>query len=114
MLLSGPDSGLKNVWDEICVQQQGQESFFWQAYLDTITPHIAHAVAQLRRPEQEAIWLQTPEASAWEVEQDTDPDSVPVCLDDITRYILDHYVLHVANDYRNSRIESFMQQLSSE
>lgn len=35
-LLSGDDSGLKNTWEEICVHVQGQESFHWEAYKDTI------------------------------------------------------------------------------
>ena len=29
--MSGDDSGLKNTWDEICVQIQQEESFFWDA-----------------------------------------------------------------------------------
>lgn len=108
-LLSGEDSGLKNVWDEICVQSQGQESFFWQAYLDTITPYISYAVEHLRRPEQEAIWLLTPEATNWETEQEDRPVTIPVCLDDIIQYIRDHYVLQVAIDYHNARIDRFLQ-----
>jgi len=27
--LSGDDSPLENPWEEICVQVQGEESFFW-------------------------------------------------------------------------------------
>lgn len=110
VLLSGSDSGLKNVWDEICVQQQGQESFFWQAYLDTITPFIAYAIEKVRRPVQEAIWLQTPEGSEWEDEKESVSTSVPVGLDDITQYILTHYVLPAATDYRNRRIEKYLQR----
>jgi hypothetical protein len=30
--LSGTDSGLKNTWDEICVQIQGEYSFHWDTY----------------------------------------------------------------------------------
>jgi hypothetical protein len=33
--LSGEDSPLKNSWEEICVQCQGEESIFWSAYEDT-------------------------------------------------------------------------------
>lgn len=39
-LLSGNDSGLKNVWEEICVQKQGEESHYWDAYEDTINNFI--------------------------------------------------------------------------
>lgn len=35
-MTSGEGSGLKNVWDEICVQFQSQESIHWDAYEDLI------------------------------------------------------------------------------
>ena len=34
MLLSGDDSGLINVWEEICVQLQNEESFYWDTYVE--------------------------------------------------------------------------------
>lgn len=39
-LLSGDDSGLQNIWEEICVQKQGGESFFWESYENTIENFI--------------------------------------------------------------------------
>ena len=30
---SGDDSGLKNLWDEICVQAKGEQSIFWEMYV---------------------------------------------------------------------------------
>lgn len=39
-VLSGENSGLKNVWDEICVQIQGEYSFHWEAYESTIFNYI--------------------------------------------------------------------------
>lgn len=35
-LLSGSDSPLKNVWEEICVQVQTEYSYHWSAYESTI------------------------------------------------------------------------------
>jgi len=35
-LLSGDDSEQKNVWEEICVQLQDEESFFWDVYDETV------------------------------------------------------------------------------
>ncbi|MBI2320562.1 MAG: hypothetical protein HYU88_00290 [Chloroflexi bacterium] len=35
-LQSGEDSGLRNLWDEICVQMQGQQSVFWDLYDHTL------------------------------------------------------------------------------
>jgi len=49
-LLSGDDSGLKNVWEEICIQMQVQESFHWQAYDKTIKDFIASEFEKLQEP----------------------------------------------------------------
>jgi len=38
---SGSDSGLKNIWDEICAQVQRQESALWEAHVDTVKDVIA-------------------------------------------------------------------------
>jgi len=35
-LLAGNDSGLTNVWEEICIQRQVEESVHWDAYENTI------------------------------------------------------------------------------
>jgi len=35
-LLAGDDSRLENVWEEICVQRQVEESVHWDAYENTI------------------------------------------------------------------------------
>ena len=36
LLVSGDDSVLQNTWEEVCVQVQGEESFFWEIHLDII------------------------------------------------------------------------------
>lgn len=36
MLTSGDDSGLKNVWEEICVQVKSEKSIHWDSYENTI------------------------------------------------------------------------------
>ena len=108
--LSGDDTVLKNTWDEICVQMQSEESYAWDAYLETMKPHIAYEVERLPRPEQEAIWLQTSQADDWDAEQEETPTSVPICFDDITEYILHEYVLRKASDYQNKRIVKYLEQ----
>lgn len=40
LLLSGDDSGLKNTWEEICSQVQGEQSFHWDVYINTIENFI--------------------------------------------------------------------------
>jgi hypothetical protein len=108
--LSGDASGLKNTWDEICVQMQSEESFAWDAYVQTIKATIAYEVERLPRPEQEAIWIRTPQGIDWEGELEDTPSSVPICLDDITDCILQDYVLSKASDYTNKRIEKYLEQ----
>ena len=39
-LLSGDDSKLENLWEEICIQKQVEESFHWDAYDNTIENFI--------------------------------------------------------------------------
>jgi hypothetical protein len=45
--LSGDDSGLRNVWDEICVQIQYDQSVYWDAYDETTRSVVAAHVASL-------------------------------------------------------------------
>ncbi len=46
-LLTGDDTPLKNIWDEICVQVQDQESCYWDNYLETISTFIETEVTKL-------------------------------------------------------------------
>ena len=70
--LSGDDSELKNTWDEICVQVQGDQSFFWDAYKQCLNNTVAGALLDLEPYELEAVYLQTEEAWEWE---DEDPET---------------------------------------
>jgi len=44
---SGDDTPLKNIWDEVCVQVQGEESAMWDTYSETIQSLILGEVAGL-------------------------------------------------------------------
>src|SRR5205823_5008771 len=46
--LSGDDSELQNHWDEICVQVQSEESFFWHVYEESMTALLAAEVERLK------------------------------------------------------------------
>lgn len=39
-MISG-DSGLKNVWEEVCVQVQDEQSIYWEAYVETMEGVLA-------------------------------------------------------------------------
>jgi hypothetical protein len=108
MLLSGDDSGLISVWEEICVQLQNEESFSWDAYEETIRTFVDSYVDELSNYEREAVWLQTPEGEDWDSELDEERESYPVFNDDITNYIVNDYVLSKGNDWSNSRIRAYL------
>ena len=103
---SGEDSPLQNIWDEICVQVQSEESVMWWAYRDTIEGIIAIEVDLLDLPTKKAIWLQTDGYENWD-EEDGE-ESVPWVAEDITRYILHAFVLSTAEDWHNRRIERYL------
>lgn len=60
-LLSGEFSGLRNVWDEICVQQQWEHSFSWRAYQVAIEADLECRLEELQSYELDALWLLTRE-----------------------------------------------------
>jgi hypothetical protein len=106
-LLSGENSGLANTWDEICVQLQGEESYFWDAYEDMIESSTRYFVGKLPDYEREAVWLLTAEGEDWDCEPEEDRDPDPVFNYDIVRYIAG-CVMTAGNDWSNHRIRSFL------
>jgi hypothetical protein len=76
-LLSGDDSGLANIWDEICAQIQYEESWAWDAYDETVKQVAAEQLKKLSAHEREAIWLQTPQGEDWECKNEDDREAYP-------------------------------------
>lgn len=107
-LLSGEDSGLTNVWEEICVQLQQEESFSWGAYKETIRVFVGYYIDEMSNHERKAVWLQTPEGEDWDSELDEEREPYPVFNGDITNYIVYDYVLSKGNDWTNPRIRAFL------
>ncbi|MCP4478776.1 MAG: hypothetical protein GY818_11860, partial [Planctomycetaceae bacterium] len=68
--LSG-DSGLTNAWDEICVQCQGEESYYWEIYQMEIDRLASINVSKLKRYEIEAAWFLTEMADEWIDDRDS-------------------------------------------
>jgi len=46
-LLSGDDTGLKNTWDEICVQVRHEHSVYWRFYLIQIKSMISDELVKI-------------------------------------------------------------------
>lgn len=111
-MLSGDDSGLNNVWEEICVQVQDEQSFFWETYLETMVSLLAGYVGLLDRDARLALWMATDEGWDYIYDHHADDDGVadvPVEEDEIVAK-LQYELLSAAASYSNQRIMKFLQR----
>jgi len=110
--LSGDDTPLKNVWEEVCVQVHGDESVLWEVYKDTIMTDLTAKIEQLKRYKQVALWLQTDQGSKWRFDQEyegsSSDESPPVVIDDIAEYLWAQYIWQRADTYSNSRTREWL------
>jgi hypothetical protein len=109
-LHSGDDSSLINVWDEICVQVQGQESFMWDACEDTVRQALSVEIRRLAAYEREAIWLQTPEGESWDAADEESKSEHWVGEDEIVEYLKNKHVYAAASEWSNGRIRKYLEQ----
>ena len=104
--MSGDDSPLDSVWDEICVQVQSEESAFWDAHLHTIRSVINGRVQTLPPFIKQALWLQTDPGVEWWLENE-DAETCPHWEEDVVEYVL-HEVLSCAADWTKERISPYL------
>lgn len=106
--LSGEDSELNNAWDEICVQVQSEQSFFWDAYDETVQSFVSAYVEELKPHEKSALWFQTEQGWDWLYEPEEErEENPPVLMEDITQYIVHEYVYVKAGSWTNERIRAY-------
>ena len=108
--MSGGDSELKTIWDEICVQVQYGESFFWEAYEKTVKALVEAYVVDLPRQEKDAIWLQTDAGRDWSCQSSEDRESYPVFEGDIVVYLTQEYLYSAAGRWSNARIRAYIER----
>lgn len=108
---SGDDSGLKDLWDEICVQVQSQESVYWNLYLDIVDAEIDSLLAQADPNDIQSIWLQCPAGEEWQCEglseRCSSPDEIPAAMGDVRDYLRGR-LLRAAAQWSNRRIEAYL------
>lgn len=115
--LSGDYSGLKNAWEEICIQIQIENSYFWEIYDGVAWGIISRHASNLKSNEILAIWFQTDEGQDWEYAsvvreehpEETEDKAPPVCMDDVERYI-QLRLYDKAQTYSNKRIQTFLRR----
>ncbi len=111
-LLSGDDSGLKNVWEEICVQVQDEPSVFWDTYVETLESLLAECIELLDRDARLALWTVTDEGWDYLYDHYADDEGVgdvPLVEDEIVAKLKDE-LLAVAASFSNQRITKFLQR----
>jgi hypothetical protein len=108
-LLAGDDSGLKNTWEELCVQAQLERSVYWDIYIEDLQQSVAVEVEQLQPYEREAVWLQTPAGEDWDFEDEKSREPNPfMCQEEIVEYLTNEYVLTDAGRWSNQRIRKYL------
>lgn len=106
---SGEDTILKNVWEEICVQVQGEQSFTWEAYLECIRKIVSDELKLCSVQIEQAIWLQTQEGMDWECDNEDEEATVAYFDDDMIEYLLHDYILTSAADWTSNTIERYLE-----
>ncbi len=110
-MLSG-DSGLKNVWEEICVQVQFEHSIFWETYVETFEALLAGDVEMLDVDARLALWTLTESGRDYIDDHHADDEAgldIPVDADEIVAMLSDG-LLSAAADHESPSIERFLQR----
>jgi len=121
--LSGDDSGLENAWEEICVQvQSGEESFFWEGYVDAMRDAILSALEKIPERDNVALWLQTEEGWDWHWDLERDEEDLspskrrtlelepfPINTEAIAHYVVHEFLLPAAADFENLNVECYLE-----
>lgn len=108
-LLSGEDSGLKSVWEEVCVQYQGQHSMYWSLYVETLEGIVRKLLPNLQRYELEAIWLHTRGGRDWLDCDEHRREPLAIFEPDIVEFVADE-VLGEAMNWSNPRIRAYLER----
>jgi hypothetical protein len=98
-LLSGDDSGLTNIWEEICVQVQDEYSEYWEVYKDTIKDFIETEISNQPGVIQTLLY-ETTQTEFYKEQKDIDVDD---SVDEIYNMIMDQ-----ASSFQNENIKNYI------
>jgi hypothetical protein len=108
--LPGEDCGLESMWEEICVQVQGEPSYEWDVYVETMETIVGGLIEELPRSARLALWLKTDQGCDWLHDHRDDErgeDAAPLCNDEITAVLMSG-LLEKARDFQNDRISRYL------
>ena len=112
-LLSGADSRLISLWQEICVQVQGEESFVWDTYLELVTGMISVRVADLSKAEQEMLWLATDTGRDWlydvvHADDEPAPEQPGLDTDELAEWIWTEFLRPLSESERDPNVIAYL------
>ena len=104
----GGDSGLVNLWEEVCVQMQGEKSLLWDGYLDTINSLLSPSVDALNPDEKHSLWLATDGGWEWQFDEDQrEADPLAFNTEEMVDSLKDQLLAN-AGEFRSTNIRSFL------
>lgn len=113
-LLSGDGTPLTSVWQEICVQVQGEESIFWDAYLQSMRDFALSRLASVSPPELEMLWFGTEPGWDWLWDVVNAEDSAPrhPGVDDevVAHWIIREFVMPLAEEDDSELVARFLRK----
>lgn len=104
------DTGLKSLWEEICIIAEEGDGPEYESCLDTLDEFVRDAIDQSRLADWQktGLWLMTSEGMEWIFDSERMAEnSCSWCLSDVVRYIRDEYILPTAADWSNCRIRRY-------
>lgn len=113
-LLSGDDSGLCSAWEELCVQVQGEESFFFDAYRDMALNLLRNRAEALPVTEQRMLWWRTDLGWDWLWDAsnrspgEPSPPDPGIDLDEIATWLFSDALRPLAENFSNAHIQQFL------
>jgi len=106
--LSGADSGLTNVWEEVCVQVQHEESFYGNIYEEEVYSIILSFINKISNTEKTLLWLMTENGSSYYDRDHSSSEELVYNDSDIVEYIKNGYLYSKAMDWSNERIRKYL------
>lgn len=106
-VMSDDDSGLRDIWDEFCVQVQGDRSLYWPVYLHHVEFCFESMLKDLEQYEIDALWLSTEKGDDWLWEDPKEREPFYPYEDDIINLLV-NYLYTYAGTWSTSRIIEYI------
>ncbi len=104
------DTGLKSLWEEICIIADEGDGPEYESCLGTLDGFVDEAIdqAKLADWQRTSLWLMTSEGIDWLYSDKLADRSCSWCQSDVVRYIRDEHILSAAIDWSNFRIRRYI------